>query len=365
MRERMSFVGSAALSAVAAALLLVAIVLNAGQRNVRLLARCSSLASSCKSNDLAALDDDAPLTFAADGSISADTARQWRKKAETAGQFPMPDNSFFDATNSDVWNDKQGASTAEKETSWLNPGKWVGERRGSSSEQRDLFTADAHSEYQDGQWWPYQMGVGPSAEDKLIKEADSKQYGSPQSFKEFYEAVGRRYNNPTGDAYMDKEYQRLVVAPARATRSAHVAGKPAPSDAVGMGGQLESARDAMQHLDDEVASALPALERIFRDLPAKGLPGSPAWPDQFPADAGLTKGVFRTFNPHSKMQGGEGDPHSWDDVVSSNYDTSIPLTLPGGVLVPKEATSHDWPYSSPDAPLGYVDTHEHNFVQTW
>jgi len=80
MRERMSCVRSAALSAVAAALILVAIVLNADQRNVRLLARCNSLASSCKSNDMAALDDDAPLTFAADGSISADTARQWRKK---------------------------------------------------------------------------------------------------------------------------------------------------------------------------------------------------------------------------------------------------------------------------------------------
>ena len=209
------------------------------------------------------------------------------------------------------------------------------------------------------------MGVGPSAEDNFINEVEAKQYGSPHSSNQLYEAVVRRYNNPTGNTYLDQEYKRLVVAPARVTRSAHVAGKPAPSDAVGMGGQLESARDAIQHLDDEVASVLPALERIFRDLPSKGVPDSPSWSDQFPADAGLTKGVFRTFNSHSNTQGGQGDPHSWDDVVSSNYDTSIPLTLPGDVLVPKEATSHGWPYSSPDAPLGYVDTHEHNFVQTW
>jgi len=358
---------AAALSTVVASLLLAALVLNAAtlDGSVRLLTHCGSLAGCIATVPPAALGD-APLTFDADGSINADTVRQWHKKVENTGAFPMPDNTFFDATNSDVWTDQQGASTAEKETSWLKPSKWVADRRGSSSEQRDLYAADTHSEYQDGQWWPYQMGVGPSAEAKRVNEAETKKYGSPESWKDLYQAMARRYNNPTGDAYMDKEYQRLVVAPSATLRTAHAAGKPAPTDAAGMGGQLESAQDAIQQLDREAAQALPALDTIFRDLPAKGLPGSPAWPDKFPADGGLTHGVFRKFNPRAGMQSGEGEPHSWEDVAAANYDPSMPLTLPGDGLVPKEAKSHyDWPYSSPDAPLGYVDTHEQNFVQNW
>jgi hypothetical protein len=47
------------------------------------------------------------LTWSDDGSISADTVRSWRKHSEARGAFPVPDNSFFDATNSDVWSDKQ------------------------------------------------------------------------------------------------------------------------------------------------------------------------------------------------------------------------------------------------------------------
>jgi hypothetical protein len=47
------------------------------------------------------------LSWSDDGSISADTVRDWRKQSEARGAFPVPDNSFFDATNSDVWSDKQ------------------------------------------------------------------------------------------------------------------------------------------------------------------------------------------------------------------------------------------------------------------
>ena len=104
---------TAALSAAAAAALLVALVLDAGRRGgpARLLAAGCALADSgpgCGfAGAMAASGPEAPLTWNDDGSISADTVRQWRKRVEDRGAFPVPDNSFFDATNSDVWSDKQ------------------------------------------------------------------------------------------------------------------------------------------------------------------------------------------------------------------------------------------------------------------
>ena len=104
---------TAALSAAAAALVLAALVLDAGRRGgpARLLAGCA-LADSGPGCGMAGAmtasgPKEAPLTWSDDGSISADTARQWRKRVADRGAFPVPDNSFFDATNSDVWSDKQ------------------------------------------------------------------------------------------------------------------------------------------------------------------------------------------------------------------------------------------------------------------
>ena len=163
--------GAAAASS-AAALLLAALAFNAGNRQEQ----------GGASQLLAA--------FGADGTIRADTVRKWHKAVENDGAFPFPENSFFDATNSDVWGE---GSTEGKETSWLKPGQWVSARRGGASEQNDRFTSDAHSEYQDGQWWPYELGVGPSAEAKRVKEAEEQKHGVPASWKDLYKAVVRRY----------------------------------------------------------------------------------------------------------------------------------------------------------------------------
>ena len=68
------------------------------------------------------------------------------------------------------------------------------------------------------------------------------------------------------------------------------------------------------------------------------------------------------------MQGGEDEPKNWEDVATAaaKYEGGMPLTLPAHGLERKEDKSnHDWPYSSPEAPLGYVDMHEQNFVQNW
>ena len=107
---------TAALSAAAAALLLAALVLDAGRRGApgpaRLLAAGGCALTESASCGMAgamaagAAPDEAPLDWNDDGSLSADTVRQWRKRVEGRGAFPVPDNSFFDATNSDVWNDK-------------------------------------------------------------------------------------------------------------------------------------------------------------------------------------------------------------------------------------------------------------------
>ena len=266
----------------------------------------------------------------------------------------------------------QGEGKEATETSWLKPGKWVADRRGSGSQQRDAFAADAHPEYQDGQWWPYELGVQPSAEAKRVKEAADKAHGAANSWKELYQAMVRRYDNPTFDPYMEQEYQRLVVAPSKAALGAAQAQGGAARRGRGgdvadaLGGHLQTAREAVAQLDREAERALPAMDAIFRDLPSKGLPGSAAWPERWPADAGITHGVFRKFNPRAGMQGGEDEPKSWEDVAAANYEDGMPLTLPAEGLEPKEAKSQfDWPYSSPDAPLGYVDTHEQNFVQDW
>lgn len=360
---------AATLSTAAASLLLAALVLSASDDRAALVLATRTLCAGepCQAqrgvNVLkpASLED-APLTWNEDGSISADTVRQWRDKAESAGAFPMPDKSFFDPTNSDVWTDQTGASSAEKETSWLKPGKWVADRRGSASHQRDIYADDHHSEYQDGNWWPYELGVGPSQEAKMVKEAEDKKAGAADSWKDIYHAMVRRYNNPTFDPYMEQEYRRLVVAPNEAVR-AHAQGHtPRPADAA-VGGKLESAQDAVHQLDREAARAMPAMDAIFRDLPSKGLPGEVAWPEKWPSDGGITHGVFRKFNPRAGMMGGEGEPKSWEDVAAANSGPSMPLSLPGDGLVEKEYKKGK--YSSPPAPLGYVDTHEQNFVQDW
>jgi hypothetical protein len=246
----------------------------------------------------------------------------------------------------------------------LKPGKWVAERRGSGSQQRDAFSADAHSEYQDGQWWPYELGVQPSQEAKRVREAADKAYGAANSWKDLYQGMVRRYNDPTFDPYMDKMYKRLVVAPMKAGAVAQANG-PARKERDGVEapvGNLQTAREAVAQLDREAQRALPEMDNIFRDLPSAGLPGSAAFPEKWPADAGITHSVFRKSNPRAGVQGGE---ESWEDVAAAaaNYEGGMPLTLRADGLEQKEDKSHyDWPYSSPEAPLGYVDTHEQNFV---
>jgi len=290
------------------------------------------------------------------------------QEVESDGAFPVPDRSFFDSTNSDVWD---VGSTQGKETSWLKPGKWVAERRGSGSEQRDLFAADAHSEYQDGQWWPYELGVGPSAEAKRVKEAEDAKHGAANTWQDLYKAMVRRYDNPTGDPYMEREYKRLVVAPSQAVMRAHSQGLPSPPASAGLAGQVETAQDAVQKLDKEADLALPAIDKLFGDIGTlnrgRGLPGTAAWPEKFPA-GGIAAGVFRQFNRHAGTSGEADAPRSWEEVAAANVDPSLPLALPGDGLTPKEAKRHyDWPYSSPASPLGYLGTTRHafdrNFVQ--
>jgi len=368
-----------AAASAAAALLLAALVLNEGSAPMQLLggrsaAGCSLASTPCSAQGAASTPSsalgaaDTPLTFGADGSISADTARKWRKEVESDGAFPVPDRSFFDSTNSDVWD---VGNTQGKETSWLKPGKWVADRRGSGTEQRDRFAADAHSEYQDGQWWPYQLGVGPSTEAKRVKEAEDTKHGAANSWQDLYKAMVRRYDNPTGDPYMEQEYKRLVVAPSKAVMRAHSQGLPSPPASAGLAGQVETAQDAVQKLDREADLALPALDKLFGDIgtlnKGRGLPGTAAWPEKFPADGGISAGVFRKFDPHAASYGGAEEPRSWEEVAAANVDPSLPLALPRDGLTPKEAKSPDWPYTSPESPLGYLGTTAHafdrNFVQ--
>ena len=350
----------------AAPLLLAAFVLNAGVRQPQ--------GASQLLEDGTSSAAPAPLAFGADGSISADTIRSWHKAVEDDGAFPYPDNSFFDATNSDVWD---VGSTEGKETSWLKPGRWVAARRGGGSEQRDHFASDAHSEYQDGRWWPYELGVGPSAEAKRVKEAEDHKHGAPSSWNDLYMAMQRRYNNPTGDPYMEQEYERLVVGPAKAVMKAHGAGLPSPPAAAGLAGQVETAQDAVQRLDREAGLALPALDKLFGDIgtlnKGRGLPGSAAWPEKWPADGGITHGVFRKSNPRANGGRAGAELQSWEEVAAANVDSSMPLTLPGDGFEPKESkTRYDWPYASPQSPLGFFgaggdsqDSHafDRNFVQ--
>jgi len=265
----------------------------------------------------------------------------------------------------------QGESSDAQDTSWLKPGKWVADRRGSGSQMRDAFSADAHSEYQDSLWWPYEIGVQPSQEAKRVREAADKAHGAANSWKDLYQGMVRRYNNPTFDPYMDKMYQRLVVSPLKAGVMGQANGAARHSGGDGVEapvGNLQTAREAVAQLDREAQRALPALDNIFRDLPSAGLPGSAAFPEKWPADAGISYGVFRKFNPRAGVQGGEDEPKSWENVAAAaaNYEGGMPLTLPADGLEPKEVKSHyDWPFSSPEVPLGYVDTHEHNLVQDW
>lgn len=228
MRIRWEKIG--AITATASLILLVALVIDGRNDSVRLLAKCESLSSSDPScSKSASLQEaDAPLSFGADGSIRADTVRQWRKKMESSGDFPVPDHSFFDSTNSDVWTDRETPEASEvgfkprrddgfepkgvkadddlgpnvwptasdldlnqKETSWLKPARWIADRRASASQQRDSIADDHHSEYQDGHWWPYELGVGPSIESKRVKEARDNANGAARNWKDIYNAVVR------------------------------------------------------------------------------------------------------------------------------------------------------------------------------
>lgn len=86
---------AAALSAGAATLLLSALVLNADmQGSASLLSRCSladNTACGIATVPPESLQsEEAPLVFNEDGSISADTVRQWRKKVSAV---PGPDSS--------------------------------------------------------------------------------------------------------------------------------------------------------------------------------------------------------------------------------------------------------------------------------
>ena len=139
----------------------------------------------------------APLAFGADGSIPASAVRRWHEQVEAAGGFPVPEGSFFDASNSDVWNDKSGAedymiydATQGKQvpasegvvhTSWLKPSRWVAGRRASGA--RAPYADDMHAEYADGQYWPYELGVGPSVEARRVRARWERRAGRPHSWK--------------------------------------------------------------------------------------------------------------------------------------------------------------------------------------
>lgn len=257
----------------------------------------------------------------------------------------------------------QGEGLEDKETSWLKPGKWVADRRSSGSTQQDTFSA--HPQYQDGLWWPYALGVQPSQEAKRVREAADKAHGAANSWLDLYQGMERRYNNPTFDPYLNKMYQRLVVKPLKAGVEKGEAKRNGGDVVEAPGGNLQTAREAVSQLDREAQRALPALDNIFRDLPSTGLPGSAAFPQKWPTDAGITHGVFREFNPRAGVQGGDDKFKSWEDVAAAAANDEAVFTLPADGLEPKTQNHHDWPYSSPEAPLGYVDTHEQKFVQDW
>ena len=118
--------------------------------------------------------------------------------------------------------------------------------------------------------------------------------------------------------------------------------------------------------------ALPALDKLFGDIgtldKGRGLPGTAAWPEKWPADGGITHGVFHKFNPQARA-GQDMEPRSWEEVAAANVDPSLPLSLPGDGLLPKESTSRSGSTPRSQSPLGYLsspqDAHafQRNFVQ--
>jgi hypothetical protein len=272
------------------------------------------------------------------GSISADTMRDWHKRSESVGGFPYPEHSFFDATNSDIWaeGDRElWRPDAEKKSSWLKPSKWIYDRRIGGAHAD--FLDDPHSEFGDGQWWPYEMGVGPSARAKRVNEEEERRRGTPRTWQGLYDEMKRRYN-PALDPYMEREYKRLVVDPVVARHRA-LAGKPAAADAKALGGgDLADSMDAaIQALDVDAERALPTLDNIFENLPLQGPRNEPAVRDHWPADGGVAPDVVgHDFGFNRKTW-----PLQHETPHESRTSESAPEGwFPAEGLIPKDTTDY-------------------------
>eukprot|EP00960_Hanusia_phi_P038298 753374-Hanusia_phi.AAC.9 len=171
-------------------------------------------------------------TWGEHGSIPPEVVSAWRTKDLSDGKA-VPEGSFFDPTSSYIWSGRGGGVRTI-----VNPARWVMGRR----TQRMDFSDDRREEYADGQWWPYRYGVGPVKEGAGFGYRHDRRPSERQEGSDLYSSIVKRYNDPTYDAYMDHYYKALVMS------------KKARS--------VMHAQRAIKRLDEEAATALPALDAV-------------------------------------------------------------------------------------------------------
>lgn len=174
------------------------------------------------------------------GMIPGDVARDWRKQYEAKGGVTVPENSFFDASSSDVWGNSahKGWDSAEgvKEHGsggdWLSPARWIAERRMSGRElPEDGATLS-------GSVWPHTIGTRRPPATPLSQWGDRGQL----DWRQFLRGVSRRYDEPTGSEYMEAMYDKLRA---------------------GNTGGLADLDDAIRGLDKEASLAGKTVERAY------------------------------------------------------------------------------------------------------